>query len=104
MSKCAARLQIGWLDEVFEGEEPRDIVSEAEQVQDFGCLLRMGAMMEGPEGQGEIKKLRAFLDKYSDGSLTLEDIRDLDVRLGPGYIFCKGVAAMPEGIEALRSK
>lgn len=39
---CKARLEIGWIEEDFQGETPEDIVREVGKVQDLDCLLRMG--------------------------------------------------------------
>jgi hypothetical protein len=100
----AARIQMGWVDKCFEGETATDIIREAEAYQDFGCLVRMGRMEEGEKGQKEIDKLEAFLDKYYDGSLTMEDIKGLNVKLGIGSIVCSGIADGEKEIEKLKAQ
>lgn len=51
----------------------------------------MGRMQESEEYQGELDKLEAFLDKYHDESLTIEDIKGLDIHLSLGNIICHEV-------------
>ena len=102
MSKCAALIEIGWVKKCFESDDPCGIIRKVEDIQDFGCLLRMGRMEEGKKGQKELSKLEAFLDKYYDGTLTMEDIRKLNVHLSIGDIVCHGVAETEEGIAALK--
>lgn len=104
MSKCAALIEIGWIKKCFEAEDPCGIIRKVEDIQDFGCLLRMGRMEEGKKGQKELSKLEAFLDKYYDGTLTMEDIEKLNVHLSIGDIACHGVAETEEGIAALKAQ
>lgn len=102
MSKCAALIEIGWIKKCFEADAPCGIIRKVEDIQDFGCLLRMGRMEEGKKGQKELSKLEEFLEKYYDGTLTMEDIRKLNVHLSIGDIVCHGVAETEEGIAALK--
>ena len=102
MSNYAAKIQIGWLTDCFEGDTPCAIIRNAEKVQDFDCLLRMGRMEEGQKGQRELSKLEAFLEKYYDNSLTIEDINNLDVKLSIGAIKCLGVAEGEKEIANLK--
>lgn len=88
MSKCAALIQIGWLKKWFEADDPCGIIKQVEEIQDFSCLLRMGRSEEGKKGQEQLNELEKFLDKYYDGSLTMEDIKKLNIRLSIGNIFC----------------
>ena len=39
-----------------------ELLSEFEQVQDLGCLVRMGRGQENKKGQKELDKLEAILD------------------------------------------
>lgn len=102
MSKYAAKIQIGWLTDCFEGDTPSAVIKSAEKVQDFDCLLRMGRMEEGKRGQKELSKLEAFLEKYYDDSLTVEDISNLDVNLSIGTIKCLGIAEGEDEITKLK--
>lgn len=98
----AARIQIGWIDKCFEGENATEIIREAEAYQDFDCLLRMGRMQEGPAGQKELDKLQAFLDKYYSETLTMDDVKKLNIHLGIGDIVCTGIAEGEEEIQQLK--
>ena len=104
MSKCAALIKIGWFMNCFEADDPCGIIRKVEEIQDFDCLMRMGQEEESGEGQKELAKLQAFLDKYYDGSLTLDDIKDLNIELIPGDIVCLGVAENEEEIASLKGK
>ena len=104
MSKCAALIEIGWIKKCFEADDPCGIIRKVEDIQDFGCLLRMGRMEEGKKGQKELSKLEAFLDKYYDGTLTLKDIEKLNVHLSIGDIVCHGIAETEEEIAGLKAQ
>lgn len=97
-----AKIQIGWMTECIEGDSPYAIIRGVERVQDFDCLLRMGRMEEGKKGQQELTKLEAFLEKYQDGTLTMEDISNLDIKLSIGTIKCFGIAENEEEIAKLK--
>jgi hypothetical protein len=85
---CKARLEIGWIEEDFQGDTPEDIVREVEKVQDLDCLLRMGYEEEGKRGRKELDKLAAFLEKYRSGKLTGKDLAALEINLSIGSIKC----------------
>ena len=103
MGKCAAKIQIGWIDKCFEADDPCGIIRKVEEIQDFGCLLRMGKAEEGKKGQKELKKLEAFLEKYYNETLTMKDISELNVKLSIGNIVCHGVAETEDQIDNLKS-
>ena len=104
MGKCAAIIEIGWIKKCFEANDPCGIIREVEDVQDFGCLLRMGMMHEGKAGQKELAKLSAFLEKYYNETLTIDDIKNLDVHLSIGDIVCHGIAETEEAIADLKTE
>ena len=104
MSKCAAIIEIGWITKLFEANDPCGIINRVEEIQDFGCLLRMGKMEEGKRGQKELSKLESFLNKYYDGSLSMDDIRTLNVSLSIGNIICHGIAENEEQVLTLKEK
>lgn len=104
MSKCAAIIEIGWIKKCFEADDPCGIIQKVEDVQDFECLLRMGSIEENKEGQKELDKLEAFLDKYHEGTLTMEDIQRLDIRLSIANITCHGIARTTEEVVVLKAK
>ena len=104
MSKYSALIELGWIKKWFEGNDPCEILRQVEEYQDFDCLLRMGRMEETKKGQKELSILEAFLDKYYDGTLTMEDIKKLNVHLSIGDIACHGIAETEEGIAALKTQ
>lgn len=91
MGMYTANITLGWDVRDFEGDDACEIMDAASNFQDFGCLLRMGRMNEGKKGQKELDKLEAFLDKYHEGTLTIEDLKSLDVKLSIGEIVCNSV-------------
>ncbi len=104
---AAAFVMNSWLGVqkyIFEGESPEEIMSCFGQVQDLGCLVRMGRSEENAAGQKQLDKLEEFLEKYYEGSLTIEDIRALDITISLGGFRCLGVAEGEEEIAALRQK
>ena len=104
MSKCAAIIELGWVNKCFEADDPCGIIQEVEKFQDFECVIRMGRMEEGKKGQKELDKLEAFLDKYHEGTLTMEDIQHLNIRLSIADITCHGIAKSDEEVQALKAK
>ena len=104
MSKCAAIIEIGWVKKCFESDDPYGIIREVEEIQDFGCLLRMGRMEENKKGQKELDKLEAFLNKYHEGTLTIEDIQHLNIRLSIANIKCHQIAKTAEEVKALKAQ
>lgn len=104
MSKNAAIIEIGWIKKCFEADDPCGIIQKVEGVQDFECLLRMGRMEENKKGQKQLDKLEAFLNKYHEGTLTMEDIQQLDIRLSIANITCHGIARTAEEVAALKAK
>ncbi len=95
---------LGVQEYVFEGESLEEIMSRFEQVQDLGCLVRMGRSEENAAGQKQLDKLEAFLEKYYEGNLTPEDIKTLNVKISIGAFRCLGIAEGEEEIDALRQK
>lgn len=100
----AAKIELGWVNKCFEGESPTEIIRKLEKYQDFGCLLNMGRAQEGKKGQKELDKLESFLNKYYDGTLSMNDIKELSVHLSIADIVCHGVAKGEDEIAALKAK
>lgn len=100
----AAKIKLGWINDCFEGEDAIEIVQKMSVHQDFDCLIRMARMEETKKGQKEVDKLEEFVKKYYDGTLTMDDIKALDVHLSVGNIVCHGIAETEEEIETLRAK
>ena len=84
----AAKIAFGWVNQWFEGETPTEIIKAMEKYQDFGCLIRMGRENEDEAGQKELDKLEAFLKKYHDNELTMDDIKALNIHLSISDIVC----------------
>ena len=89
MNKYKATFSVGWMTVHAEGETPADLVREIEKAQDLQCLAQMADMMGTKKDKKEIRKLIDFLDKYSDDSLTIEDIKNLNVDLSAGALKCE---------------
>ncbi len=104
MSKCAAIIEIGYVTKCFEADDPTGIIRKVEDIQDFDCLLRMGYSIEGKEGRKELAKLEQFLHKYNDDTLTMDDIKELNISLSIGNIACHGIAETAEEIAGLKAK
>ncbi len=92
MAKYTAVFHIGWMTVNAEGDTPADLVSEIEKAQDLQCLCQMAGMMGTAKDKKEIRKLTAFLEKYGDDTLTIDDIRNLDVDLSVGALKCESLS------------
>ena len=88
MSKYTAKFQLGWMTIEAEGDSPFDLMQAVENEQDLMCLVQQCSMMGTKADKKEIGKVIAFLEKKSDGSLTIDDIRDLKIKLSIGTIKC----------------
>ncbi len=88
MSKYTAKFQMGWMTVDAEGDSPSELMQAVEKEQDLMCLVQQCAMMGTKADKKEIGKVISFLEKQSDDSLTIDDIRDLNVKLSVGSIKC----------------
>jgi len=68
----------------YEGDCPDDIVSQLMRDQDLYCLLRMG-----PQFGDDVSQLQIFIDKYEEGELTSDDIKNMNIVLAIGTIKCE---------------
>lgn len=91
MARYTATFQIGWMTIKAEGETPADLVREIENEQDLQCLVQMAGTMGTKKDKKEIGKLIDFLEKYEDDSLTIDDIRELNVDLSVGALKCESL-------------
>lgn len=89
---------------IFTGNSASDLLSAFEQVQDLGCLVRMGRSQEKKKGQEELEKLEAVLNKYYDGSLTPDDLLTLDISISIGTIKCVCIEEGDDGVEKLKAQ
>ncbi len=92
MGKYVAVFSIGWMTVNAEGDTPADLVREIENAQDMQCLVQMAGMMGTKKDKKEIEKLIDFLEKYNDDTLTVEDVRNLDVNLSVGALKCESLS------------
>lgn len=97
----AARIIIGWTNNVYTGETANEIIAKAEQVQDFDCLISMGRSMGSEPEQTEIDKLEKFIELYRNDMLSMEDIKNLNIKLSVGNFRCEGIALSEAEMESL---
>ena len=91
MATYRATFSIGWMTVNAEGETPADLIREIEKAQDLQCLCQMAGVMGTKKDKQEIGKLIDFLEKYSDDTLTIDDLRNLDVKLSVGALKCESL-------------
>ena len=91
MGKYTAVFSIGWMTVNAEGDAPADLVREIENAQDLRCLVQMAGTMGTPKDKKEITKLIDFLEKYEDDTLTIDDIKALNVNLSVGALKCESL-------------
>ena len=91
MSKYTAVFQIGWMTVNADGDSPSELVKSIENAQDLQCLVQMASVMGTKKDKQEIHKLIDFLVKYGNDELTIEDIRNLDVKLSVGALKCESL-------------
>lgn len=72
----------------FAGKDASDILFQLQCVQDLGCLVEMGSKMEDENGKKGLARIQNILDKDREGSLTIQDLKDLDVSLSIGSVKC----------------
>ncbi|MCR5296041.1 MAG: hypothetical protein K6E17_01410 [Clostridiales bacterium] len=89
MSKYSATFHIGWMTVNAEGDTPADLVREIENAQDLQCLVKMASMMGTKKDKKEIGRLIEFLEKYNDGTLAIDDVKNLNVSLSVGTLKCE---------------
>ena len=82
------------------GHDAISIFSKFMQTQDLYCLVRMGRMLE--DDQSRVDALEAILDAYDDETLSMDDIRAMNLDLADGAIWCSGIAGDDEAIDALQ--
>jgi hypothetical protein len=92
MAKYTATFHIGWMTVNAEGDTPADLVREIENAQDLQCLVQMAGMMGTKKDKKEIGKLIEFLEKYNDETLTIDDVKNLDVNLSVGALKCESLS------------
>ena len=90
---------------IFEGNTASEMLSQFENIQDLGCLVRMGMRKErSSAGKSAIKALEDLLDKHYSGSLTNNDLLELDVKISIGAIKCVTIVEGSGSIAQLREE
>ena len=89
---------------IFKGDTASKLLSEFEQVQSLGCLVRMGRGQENENGQRELDKLEAILDKYYDGDLTPDELLTLDISISLGTIKCVCIEEGDDAVAKLKAQ
>ena len=96
-----------WMGEkkhIVKGKDVAGLIDDFEEVQSLGCLVRMGRGQEGPEGQKQLNKLEDILDKRDNGTITVEELLELDIDLSVGKIKCSVVIEGDDAIEQLKAQ
>ncbi len=91
MSHYSAVFHIGWMTVNAEGDSMSDLIREVEKAQDLQCLAQMAGMMGTKKDKQEIRKLIDFLEKNNSNELTVDDVRNLDVKLSVGSLKCESL-------------
>jgi len=84
------------------GDTLEELVFELEQRLDIPFLLQEGNLYE-PEHRECLLALQAFYDRYTEGTLTLEDYASMDYSLKFGQIHCLAVAVGQAAIAQLQT-
>ena len=89
---------------VFTGGSAAELLTEFEEIQSLGCLVRMGRERENAKGQKMLDKLEDILNKRESGVLTNEDLLTLDIDISLGTIKCVEIAEGDDAVEQLKAK
>ena len=94
----------GGHDYFYIGEDANDLITQFNEDQNLTCLPEMGRSMGTRKDKIVLKKLDAFLTKYYDGKLTMDDIKDFSVNLSIGYIGVRAIAETDDEVNQLEAK
>lgn len=89
---------------VFEGESACELLKQFERVQDLSCIVEMGREYEGSAGQAAIDKLESILELHYSKKLTVDDLKELNVKISIGGFRCVKVVEGDEAIRALKAE
>ena len=107
IKKYAAVFEVtSWLTEQYliKGDDAFEILSAFEDIQSLSCLVRMGRREEDVEGQKQLDKIEALLDKKDCGELNIDDLKTMDYTLSLGDIRCLDVLEGESAEAVLREK
>lgn len=85
-------------------ENSKQLFDALNKIQSLECLVNMGLSREKAKGQKELTKLSLIIDKYDDGTLTVEDLANLDVKISIGAIKCLEIAEGDDAEVKLKEK
>lgn len=88
MGKYKGKFTVGWLNIETEEDSMDGLIRAIEKEQDFTCLIQQVSMMGTKKDKQEIQKLITFLEKRNNDELTVEDVRNLNIRLSVGSVKC----------------
>ena len=89
---------------IFEGKNAEAILIAFEYEQSLECLIRHGRYEEDAKGQLELDRLEAVYNKYINGTVTMDDLASLDVKLSVGTIQCLSIVEGAEAIAELKAQ
>ena len=82
---------------IFEGENAEDLIAGLEHVLDLSFLTEIDRGKENWKGRRTLGKLESMMGKRSNGRLTIDDVRRLNVKFSGGVVRC---VTLLEGINA----
>ena len=94
----------GRLQYIFEGKNAEELLDEFEYEQSLECLIRHGRYEEDAKGQLELDRLEAVYNKYTDGTVTIDDLASLDAKISIGAIKCLAIVEGEEAINKLKAE
>ena len=94
----------GKMQYFFKGRTPRVVMIEFEDVQSLDCLIQHGRYEEDADGQLALDRLEEIYNKYSDGTITMDDIASINVKISIGAIKCLAVAEGKEAVASLKEQ
>ena len=81
--------RLGTEQYIFTGNSASELLSKFEEVQSLECLAEMGKRQErSATGKKAIMLLEELLDKHLSGTMTIEDLLSLDIKISLGSIKC----------------
>ena len=89
---------------IFEGNSPVSVMVEFENEQSLECLIRHGRYEESAKGQLALDKLEDVYNKYVAGTITMDDIASIDIKISIGAIRCCLVAEGEDAIAAIKAQ
>lgn len=94
---------LGTRQYIFEGGSASELLSKFENIQNLQCLVHMGLAEEtSPAAIKSISKLSKLLDSHYDGTLTVEELKTLDLKISIGAVKCVTVIEGDDAADQLK--